>query len=300
MKTSKPIALVASGNLKDSPLTRFLWRSDQLGPVKSLSLRLASRIANILRAGNPVKDYAELDACRLIFVCVPDEMLSKIVGEMATSGIAWNDKAVVLCNMWLDSSQLSELCARGASIGSISPIPGFEGLETHCYLIEGDKLAIREAKRSVEHHKHQVVAIERSLKPFYLAALTCSGKLLFALLVAASESLRHAGLPSSVSAMVLEKQFSKGLRSYLKVGRNGCAVARQLSTQLKTLSTIDSDLAGYIEQSCRFSEQLLRHKCSRLSWLQDIEIRRQGSHDHKIKGTKTTIAASLKQNNFSW
>jgi predicted short-subunit dehydrogenase-like oxidoreductase (DUF2520 family) len=262
MKRAKPVALVGAGNLTDSPLTRFLKQSDQLGPVKSQSYRLASRISNIFRAGHPVKNYAELDACGFILVCVPDQMLPKIVSELAESGISWRGKAVVLCSMLLDSSHLAELCARGGSIGSLSPVPGFDGLEDFRYLVEGDKLAILEAKRLLANHRQGVIAIERSLKPFYLAALTCTGNLLFALLVAASESLRHAGLSSPVSAAILEKQFGKALRSYLRSGRNISPTPHELSRQLHALSAADPTLAHYIEQSCRISSRLLAERAS--------------------------------------
>ena len=43
-----------------------------------------------------------------------------------SAGISWRGKAVVLCSTWLDSGELRELSARGASVGSISPIPGFD------------------------------------------------------------------------------------------------------------------------------------------------------------------------------
>jgi len=257
MKRAKPVALVGAGNLTDSPLTRFLWLSDQLGPVKSRSYRLASRISNIFRSGHPVKDYLEFDACRLILVCVPDQMLPKVVSEMAASTVSWSGKAIVLCSMWLDSSHLAELAARGGSIGSLCPIPGFEGLEDFRYLVEGDKLAKLEAKRLMAHQKQRVIAIERSLKPFYLAALTCTGNLLFALLVAASESLRHAGLSSPLSATILEKQIGKAVRSYLKSGRNVSPAPRDLPRQLHALSAADPRLASYIEQSYRLSSRLL-------------------------------------------
>src|SRR5260370_26642883 len=105
--------------------------------------------------------------------------------------------------------------------------------------------------------KQRMIAIDRSLKPFYLAALTCTGILLFALLVVASESLRHAGLPSPLSATILEKQIGKALRSYLKSGRNVSPAPRELSGQLHALSAADPTLAHYIEQSCRLSSRLL-------------------------------------------
>ncbi len=254
MKRAKPVALVAEGKLTDSPLTHFLRLSDQLGPVKSHSYRVASRISNILRAGHPVKDYREFDACRLVLVCVPDPSLPRVVSEMAASPVSWDGKAIVLCSMSLDSNHLSELSARGASIGSLGPIPGFEDLR---YIAEGDKPAVLAARRFLSHRKQQVVAIDRSLKPFYLAAVTCASSLLPALLLAASESLRHAGLPAPLSNTILEKQFGKALRSHLKSGRGLTALPTELSTQLRALSSADPALAHYIEHSFRLSTRLL-------------------------------------------
>src|SRR5260370_28758995 len=102
MKRAKPVALVGAGNLTDSPLTRFLWLSDQLGPVKSRSYRLASRISNIFRSGHPVKDYAELDGRRLILVCGPEQTLPKLVSEVAASRVSSRGKAIVRRSIVLD------------------------------------------------------------------------------------------------------------------------------------------------------------------------------------------------------
>ncbi|HWY49685.1 MAG TPA: hypothetical protein VNX70_20020, partial [Bryobacteraceae bacterium] len=141
MKKAQLVGLIGTGSLTDSPLTRFWWLSERLGPVKSASYRVASRIANMLQAGHPVKDYAEFESCVLILVCVREASVSQIVSEMLSAEISWPGKAVVLCSTWLDSSELRELSARGASVGSISPIPGFEDER---YLVEGDPLAIRQ------------------------------------------------------------------------------------------------------------------------------------------------------------
>lgn len=260
MKKAKPVALAGAGNLTDSPLVRFLRFSDQLGPIKSPTYRLASRISNILRAGHPVRDYAPFDARRLILVCVPDATLPKILTELDSSPIGWHGKAIVICSLSLDSSRLSALSARGASIGSISPIPGFEGSREFRYLIEGDKLAVFEVKRLIARPRQNAITIERSHKPFYQAALACSGSLMPALLTAASDSLRHAGLPPDISAEILEKQFAKALRSYLKSGRNLNPPPLEVSGQWHVLSAADPLLASYIEQSYRLSSRLLNRR----------------------------------------
>ncbi len=254
MKKTKSVGLIGAGSLTDSPLTRFWGLSERLGPVKSASYRVASRIANMLRAGHPVKDYAEFESCVLILVCVPEENVAQLVSELLSAGISWRGKAVVLCSSWLDSGELCELSARGASVGSISPIPGFDDQQ---YLVEGDGLAIRESKRLVEHGDRRVVAIERHLKPLYLAALTSTGSLLFALLRAAFEALHHAGIPPGFSATLLERQITRTFRSFLKGGRRAYPEPRELPRQLRALSAASPELAHYLEQSTRLASRLI-------------------------------------------
>jgi predicted short-subunit dehydrogenase-like oxidoreductase (DUF2520 family) len=263
MKKARSVGLIGTGSLTDSPLTRFWWLSERLGPVKSASYRVASRIANMLQAGHPVKDYAEFEACDLILVCVPEETVPQVVSEMVSAPISWEGKAVVLCSTWLDSGELHELSARGASVGSISPIPGFSptsGLDDERYLVEGDPLAIREAKSLVEYRERRVVAIERPLKPFFLAALTCTGTLLFALLHVAFESLQHARIPPGLSATLLERQLTRTLRSFLKGGRRAYPTPRELPRQLRALSGANPELAMYLEQSCHLASRLMEKR----------------------------------------
>jgi predicted short-subunit dehydrogenase-like oxidoreductase (DUF2520 family) len=254
MKKAKSVGLIGAGSLTDSPLTRFWWLAERLGPVKSASYRVASRIANMLQAGHPVKDYAEFESCVLILVCVPEENVSQVVSEMLLSGISWRGKAVVLCSTWLDSGVLRDLSSHGALVGSISPIPGFDDQR---YLVEGDALAIRESKRLVEYRERRVVAIERPLKPFYLAALTSTGSLLFALLHVASEALQHARISPGLSATLLERQITRTLRSLLKGGRRAYPPPRELPKQLRALCAASPELGNYFEQSCRLASRLM-------------------------------------------
>jgi hypothetical protein len=261
MKKAQSVGLIATGSLTDSPLTRFWWLPERLGPVKSASYRVASRIANMLQAGHPVKDYAEFESCDLILVCVPEETVSQVVSEMVSAHISWRGKAVVLYSTWLDSGELHALSAIGAAVGSISPIPGFDDMR---YLVEGDPIAIRQSKSLVESRDRSAVAIERSLKPFFLAALTCTGTLLFALLDVASESLHRARIPPPLRATLLERQLARTLRSFLKGGRRAYPPPRELPRQLRALSTANPELAHYLDQNCRLASRLMSKRCSSL------------------------------------
>jgi predicted short-subunit dehydrogenase-like oxidoreductase (DUF2520 family) len=257
MKKAKSVALIGAGKLTDSPLSRFYWLSDRLGPVKSTSFRLASRIANQLRAGHPVKDFEEFHSSELILVCVPEPMLPEILGDLASAPIDFRGKAVVLNSLWLDSGELREFSARGAAVGSICPIPGFDDLR---YLVEGDPVAVLRSRRLVEHRDRRTVTIERSLKPFYLAALTWTGSVLFSVLMAAAESLRLAGIAPAISSNILEKQVARTLRSFMRAGRNALPTPRELSRQVCALAATDPNLAHYMEQSTRLAETLLESR----------------------------------------
>jgi hypothetical protein len=254
MKRPKSVALVGGGKLSSSSLAGFWLHSEMLGPVMASSYRLASRIANSFRAGHPVRNYAGFDACKLILICVPDPALPAVIADLCSSNISWSGKSVVLWSAWLGSGELIELSRRGASVGSIATIPGFQD---QWYLIEGDKRAIQESTRLVENRERRSVAIERGLKPLYLAALTCTGSLLFPLVMAASESLRLAGVPSPVAAKMLEMQLNGSLRSYARGGKRAYAPPRELTDQLLALSVADPKLAHYVEQSSRLAEQLM-------------------------------------------
>jgi predicted short-subunit dehydrogenase-like oxidoreductase (DUF2520 family) len=257
MKKAQSVGLIGTGSLTDTPLTRFWWLQERLGPVKSASYRVASRIANMLQAGHPVKDYAEFESCALTLVCVPEETVPQVVSEMVSAGISWRGKAVVLCSAWLDSGDLGELSALGASVGSISPIPGSQIQGDERYLVEGDPLAIRQAKNLVEYRERRAVAIERSLKPFYLAALTCTGTLLFALLRVAFESLQLATVPPGLSATLLDGQITRTLRSFIKGGRRAYPTPRELPRQLRALRAANPELANYLENSCHVASLLM-------------------------------------------
>jgi predicted short-subunit dehydrogenase-like oxidoreductase (DUF2520 family) len=254
MKKAQSVGLIGTGSLTDSPLTRFWFLRERLGPVKSASYRVASRIANMLQAGRPVKDYAEFQKCDLILVSVPEDGVTQVVSEMASAGIAWREKAVVLCSTWLDSGELQKLASLGAAVGSITTIPGFDDER---YLVEGDPGAIRQSRNLVEYRGRRAVAIERTLKPFYLAALTCTGSLLFAPLYLASESLHHAHIPAPFAAAILERQIARTLRAFLKGGLRAYPELRELPRQLHALSSVDPELAHYLEQSTNLTSRLI-------------------------------------------
>lgn len=253
MRKARSVALIAAGKLLDSPLPRLPGLAGRLGPVKSRSVRLASRIANSLRGGHPVRSYADLGGCRLILVSVPDQITAATVSELLASELSWPGKSVILCSPRLDSSELREIGRRGASVASFCEVAG----ASDAYLIEGDRPAIREMRHAILARASQMIVLEPRGKPNYLAASTCTGSVLFGLVHAASESLRGAGVSSPVVASILQRQINRTVRSYLKAGRKAFPAAQDLERQLTGLRSSNPSVAAYIERSAEQAAALL-------------------------------------------
>ncbi len=76
MKKHLQLGLIAEGNSTNSAVLRLPKIADELGPVKSVTLRVARRLSNFLRAGYAVSEYKDLDAARVVLLRVPDSLRS--------------------------------------------------------------------------------------------------------------------------------------------------------------------------------------------------------------------------------
>jgi len=260
MPKPSPVALIAAGKFSESPITSFARLADRLGPVKASSFRLASRISNHLKAGHPVPDFEEFKSARVVLVSVPDDALDGTIAELAAAEISWRGKSVLLCSAQRDSLSLHTLVRQGASPASVYPIPGFEGRR---YLVEGDRAAIRDAQRLIEHGGARMLTIESGRKPLYLAALTLTGNVLIALVAASAESLHLCGLTAAQTATLIDKAVEKTVRGYWKAGAKAYRPPSDLTEQLKALTVVDSRLARYLEQAVAIANELMQRPPAR-------------------------------------
>ncbi|MEO7141950.1 MAG: DUF2520 domain-containing protein [Bryobacteraceae bacterium] len=215
MRRSPSLALMGGGRVSQSFVARLPRLAPRLGPVAALSYRVACRIANTLRAGDAVRDYAPFDVCKLILVWVPEEQLAATLTGLASAPVNWTAKSVVLCGSWRGSEALEELERRGASCASLDPIDTSESK----FLAEGGALAIQRIRDLIGGARERVMEVSRESKPLYLAGMTLAGDVLVPLLVAAAESLRAAGLASAPAASILQVAVHQATRGCVKAGR---------------------------------------------------------------------------------
>jgi predicted short-subunit dehydrogenase-like oxidoreductase (DUF2520 family) len=268
------LALVLTGQVRRYPLARLSSLMQHLGPVKGVSYRQASRIANTLRAGYPVKHYEDLGRARALLVCAPERQTPALVEELAAAELDWSRKVVLLCSGSLDSSHLGALAERGAEVGSVHVL---EEPEPTRFFIEGDRLAVRWARRFIEAGGSIAVEIERGSTGVCAAGESLATWLLLAVLDASARCFRRAGLTAGGAGPIVARLAHRAVRSYLKGGRRACRLPEtpeervRFRLQLEAVCRADLALAGFLLEVAILAFQHLGRDSG---WLRELALER--------------------------
>ncbi len=247
--------------MSDALIAKLPALRRDLGPVASSSYRLASRIANTLKAGYPVPSYADLKDESLILLCVPRQRLASTVDALAVA-MEWRGRSIVLLGAG-GSVRLAALRARGASTASIHEI---DGLVPPRFIAEGDSKAVRNARRLVQSFGGRLERIDKGKLDLYRAARSFGTSLLIPMIDAGAECLREAGMSKSAARKVAAGIFEQSVRAYAHAGRrswNG-ALARgdeaALARELRRLEELKPLLARHYRDAAAFALELFgRH-----------------------------------------
>ena len=214
MKVRKLAGLVCAGGAGRSFLARMPALLDRIGPVKGTSLRVSRRIANGLRAGTGVGDYAPLAACDLIWFAVPEPSIDSISAELA-GAISLAGRTIVLCDAMRDSFWPSSLRTAGARVAALNCVP-----ETgeRVFVADGHPDALTELRKLLALERRKLIELRPAAKPLYLCGVHLSADLLLPLIAGAVESLRTAGFSRDEATRAVEAIGAKALRSYGKAG----------------------------------------------------------------------------------
>jgi hypothetical protein len=117
----------AAGAVRRSLIGGFVARSRDVGPVAAASFRVASRLANTLKGGYPVREPAALATARAILFYAPSSEVAAHLAILGDASLDWSTQALILCNCQADPEILAPFREKGASIASIRDfgVPGF-------------------------------------------------------------------------------------------------------------------------------------------------------------------------------
>jgi hypothetical protein len=212
MKSQLAAALVIEGNLTGSPVFKLPRIAEELGPIKSGSLRIARRVSNFLQAGYAVGTYEELQAARLVLLRLPDFSVERVVAEVCTSELKFEDLAFVICDSWLTTESLDPLRAKGAAGATMCKI--HTGQQSVCFAIEGQAGATRPLRRLLDRCDAQSIELRPGTKELLFTAELLTTALPMPLFVAAQQALRACGIAGNPLASVLEGNVHEMFRAF--------------------------------------------------------------------------------------
>ncbi|HUU38741.1 MAG TPA: Rossmann-like and DUF2520 domain-containing protein [Candidatus Desulfaltia sp.] len=205
------IAIIGAGRLGTS-LGRAL--AEKGYTITALTCRRKASAAEsraIIGQGRALTDNAAAARmARVIFFCLPDEVIAGVTSRLARSRVDWSGKTVFHTSGLLPARVLEPLQERGASIASFHPVQAFPSKTQRpahfrgiSFGLEGDRNAVALAGAFVRRLGGRAVAIPEEAKPFYHAAFTFAGNFFVVLLDAATCLLKEAKIPEDKATGML-------------------------------------------------------------------------------------------------
>jgi len=193
------IAIIGPGRL-GSALAKHLhcagYRIPEIISRDRQSLSRARALARSIRAVATTFRNANLDA-DIVWLCVPDSQIELVANALAAR--SWKGKVALHSSGVLTSDALASLRKSGARLASAHPlmtfvrgsVPDLSGVP---FAIEGDALAVRAARRIVQHLAGRPVTIRKADKPAYHLFATMICPLLISLLAASERAAKLAAM----------------------------------------------------------------------------------------------------------
>lgn len=201
-KRQKPeVALIGAGTLAmalSRPLHSSGYRITEIvARANAQSLRRARTLAQRVQSSATTIDEAGLSA-GVVWICVPDDSIATVAQQIATQH-DWRGKTVLHSSGALSSDVLEPLREKGAEIASAHPLMSFVSssppkLKNVPFALEGTAQALATVETIIVQVGAQPFRIGRTEKPAYHAFGFLSSPAIVALIAAAIEAGKLAGL----------------------------------------------------------------------------------------------------------
>jgi hypothetical protein len=216
MNQQLQLGLIIEGNSTHSEILRLPSIVQDLGPVKSSSIRVARRHSNQIRAGYPVADYQELHAANLILIKLADSSVPRVIEELCASDLPMKGLGFVICESWLHTEAMEPLARRGANVSTIVKLPS---VSTPRFVVEGDMKAVRQVRRFLSRNSTRSIELRPEHKHLIFASELLSITVPIALLGSAKQLLRESGLSGNVLWDILDQMARKMVLDFSRGSR---------------------------------------------------------------------------------
>jgi hypothetical protein len=248
--------LMAAGAVNSSFIGRLPGKARALGPVAGVSYRVASRIANTLRAGTAARSADELDAVRLILFHSTAGQHETLMQLLRSARIQWPGKSLLFCDS--DAAGADYFRSLGASVAGLRScaIPGR-------MVLEGSNPSLATAYRMVRDLNMKAIEIDAGSAPAFEAAITLGTAALTPLIDRTAGLLRRCDIRDGEALHLAAALFEKTAKEYSHSGRQSWAWYTQepdVASLLRQIDAVGGDLKPLLAQLILSGlEELSRH-----------------------------------------
>ena len=236
------VALVGPGSVGRALFQALPANRFDRGAVLSHSLASARHAVRLMADGAATEDPEDLASSSVILIAVPDRVIPQVAARLAAAKFSYSKKIVLHTGMASPSAALARLGERGAAVGSLCPVCLFQNpvlsyRGVH-FLVEGDELAVRAARKIVQALGGEFNRIKPEDKHHNLIAFTMVSDLLTGVLESAVLRMNEAGLSRKRSISALRPVVAAAVQDYAQSHSN--------SRPGPILGPADEDVAAWV------------------------------------------------------
>lgn len=236
------VALVGPGRVGRALFQALPANRFQRGAVLSHNLTSARHAVRIMGEGAATDDPEALAPSSVILIAVPDRVIPEVAVRLAAAKFSYSKKLVLHTGLASTSAALDRLAKRGAAVGSIcpvclfqNPVPSYRGVH---FLVEGDELAVRTARKLVQALGGEFNRIKPEDKHHNLIAFSMVSDLITGVLELAVLQMNEAGLS--------RKRGISALRPVVAAAVQDFAQSHSNSRPGPILRPSDEDVAAWV------------------------------------------------------
>ncbi|MEP6716070.1 MAG: hypothetical protein ABJC09_10885 [Terriglobia bacterium] len=210
--------LLGAGAVGASLAGRLLTGVRSLGPVAAVSYRVASRIANSLKAGLAARSADELESVRTVLFYSPAGQMQSLLEVLVAADVQWVGKSLVFCDCQAGQAAEAHFRDRGASVAGIRncPIPGR-------LVIDGAAPALLIVRGMARQLSMKYIELGTDCGDFFQAAMTLGSAALTPLIDLAADLLRKCGVRDGEAPLLAAALFQETIKDYSHSGKQSWA-----------------------------------------------------------------------------
>jgi hypothetical protein len=210
--------VIGAGALSKSLIGQLPRRSRQLGPVVGVSFRVASRMANSLRAGHAARNADELDGIPVILFHAPADQVHSLALLLEGARIDWKDKSLIFCDCEVPAVLLERFRSLGAST-AVARQFGMAG----SIMVEGVLPALGHVHRIASELRLHSIEITPGTSDLFAAAVTLATGALTPLVNRTAAFLRATGIRDKEAVRIAVTLFGQTVQEYGHSGKQSWA-----------------------------------------------------------------------------